>query len=86
MLISNQGSLVITNIYNDSCTTRTRRNNFERAIQNVWRHTNILRSAGFEKNMFLRMVPPEPVVYQFLIFRDLGNVLKRLWQLRAIRN
>ena len=29
------------NIYNESCIQERDVNNFERAIQNVWRHTNI---------------------------------------------
>lgn len=37
------------NIYNESCIQERDINNFERAIQNVWRHTNILRSTGFEE-------------------------------------
>ena len=34
------------NIYNESCIQERDVNNFERAIQNVWRHTNILRSTA----------------------------------------
>ena len=44
------------NIYNESCIQERDVNNFERAIQNVWRHTNILRSTGFEEGHVLKMV------------------------------
>ncbi len=37
------------NIYNESCIQARDIQNFERAIQNVWRHTNILRSTGYEE-------------------------------------
>ena len=33
-----------SNIYNESCIQARDIQNFERAIQNVWRHTNILIS------------------------------------------
>ena len=44
------------NIYNESCIQARDIQNFERAIQNVWRHTNILRSTGYEEGHLLKMV------------------------------
>ena len=40
------------NIYNESCIQERDVNNFERAIQNVWRHTNILRSRLRRRSCF----------------------------------
>ena len=75
------------NIYNESCIQERDVNNFERAIQNVWRHTNILRSTGFEEGHVSKDGLPEPVLfYQLPYISEDGintpNMLKRLYELR----
>ena len=75
------------NIYNESCIQERDVNNFERAIQNVWRHTNILRSTGFEEGHVSKDGLPEPVLfYQLPYISEDGintpDMLKRLYELR----
>ena len=48
-----------SNIYNESCIQARDIQNFERAIQNVWRHTNILRSTGYEEGHLSKDGQPE---------------------------
>ena len=63
------------NIYNESCIQERDVNNFERAIQNVWRHTNILRSTGLKKDMFLRMDCLNRYCFtNFLIFQKMVSI------------
>ena len=51
------------NIYNESCIQARDIQNFERAIQNVWRHTNILRSTGYEEGHLSKDGQPEPILF-----------------------
>ena len=75
------------NIYNESCIQERDVNNFERAIQNVWRHTNILRSTGFEEGHVSKDGLPEPVLFYQLPYISEDGIntpamLKRLYELR----
>ena len=75
------------NIYNESCIQERDINNFERAIQNVWRHTNILRSTGFEEGHVSKDGLPEPVLFYQLPYISEDGIntpamLKRLYELR----
>lgn len=75
-----------SNIYNESCIQKKDVNNFERAIQNVWRHTNILRSTGFEEGHVSKDGEPEPILfYQLPYISDQGintpHMIERLKEL-----
>ena len=75
------------NIYNESCIQERDVKNFERAIQNVWRHTNILRSTGFEEGHVSKDGLPEPVLFYQLPYISEDGIntpamLKRLYELR----
>ena len=75
-----------SNIYNESCIQKKDVNNFERAIQNVWRHTNILRSTGFEAGHVSKDGEPEPILfYQLPYISDQGintpHMIERLKEL-----
>lgn len=75
------------NIYNESCIQVRDVKNFERAIQNVWRHTNILRSTGFEEGHVSKDGLPEPVLFYQLPYISEDGIntpamLKRLYELR----
>lgn len=76
-----------SNIYNESCIQERDVNNFERAIQNIWHHTNILRSTGFEEGHVSKDGLPEPVLfYQLPYISENGintpHMLERLYELR----
>ena len=76
------------NIYNESCIQERDVNNFERAIQNVWRHTNILRSTGFEEGHVSKDGLPEPVLFYQLPYISEDGIntpamLKR-WRCKAV--
>ncbi len=48
---------------------------FERAIQNVWRHTNILRSTGYEEGHLSKDGQPEPILfYRCHIYRKMVSI------------
>lgn len=75
-----------SNIYNESCIQEKDINNFARAIQNVWRHTNILRSTGFEEGHVSKDGEPEPILfYQLPYISDQGintpHMIERLKEL-----
>lgn len=75
-----------SNIYNESCIQKKDVNNFERAIQNVWRHTNILRSTGFEEGHVSKDGESEPILfYQLPYISDQGintpHMIERLKEL-----
>lgn len=75
-----------SNIYNESCIQARDIQNFERAIQNVWRHTNILRSTGFEEGHLSKDGQPEPILfYQLPYISEDGintpSMMKRLDEL-----
>ena len=74
------------NIYNESCIQARDIQNFERAIQNVWRHTNILRSTGYEEGHLSKDGQPEPILfYQLPYISENGintpNMMDRLHDL-----
>ena len=77
-----------SNIYNESCIQVRDIQNFERAIQNVWRHTNILRSTGYEEGHLSKDGQPEPILfYQLPYISENGiNTPKMMDRLQKLRS
>lgn len=63
-----------SNMYNESCIQAKDIQNFDRAIQNVWQHTHILRTTGFEEGHVSKDGLPEPILFFQLPYIDEHNI------------